>query len=436
MRCLRLPFIVLDFRHPRDLPCVGRPIRLVLEVRKFFCRNPGCSRKVFTERLPDFIEASSRLTKRLRTAVQDIGFATCGKGGEQLGGKLGMPISDVSMLWSLFLLPSPEIGQVRVVGVDDWSWRRGKRFGSILVNLETHKIVDLLADREAESVRRWLAAHPQVEVVSRDRGKTYIDGATSGAPQATQVADRWHIISNLGDAVEEFLIRAHIRLEDGKALSEGSQKRDKPLSSFSATPASQRKSQARLLRKWKLYQRVQELHASGMSLRKIGEELGLARNTVRKYFRQPPEPPLPTPRPLRASQLDPYEDYLLQRWSQGERNAAQLYREINARGYRGAATMVRASIGHLRTTTADGSPPRSRKERTQGLSPRALRWLLTRKRQDLEKARANAARSVAQSLAGGPDALCLTPSLSLDGARAQASGFAFLDAASEHVWHS
>src|SRR6266567_3836195 len=436
VRCLRLPFIVLDFRHPRDLPCVGRPIRLVLEVHKFFCRNPGCSRKVFTERLPDFIEASSRLTKRLRTAVQDIGFATCGKGGEQLGGKLGMPISDVSMLWSLFLLPSPEIGQVRVVGVDDWRGRRGKRFGSILVNLETHKIVDLLADREAESVRRWLAAHPQVEVVSRDRGKTYIDGATSGAPQATQVADRWHIISHLGDAVEEFLIRAHIRLEDGKALSEGSQKRDKPLSSFSATPASQRKSQARLLRKWKLYQRVQELHASGMSLRKIGEELGLARNTVRKYFRQPPEPPLPTPRPLRASQLDPYKEYLLQRWSQGERNAAQLYREINARGYRGAATMVRAYIGHLRTTTADGSPPRSRKERTQGLSPRALRWLLTRKRQDLEKARANAARSVAQSLAGGPDALCLTPSLSLDGARAQASGFAFLDAASEHVWHS
>ena len=238
---------------------------------------------MFTERLPDFIAASSRLTKRLRTAVQDIGFATCGKGGEQLGGKLGMPISDVSMLWSLFLLPSPESGQVRVVGVDDWSWRGGKRFGSILVNLETHKIVDLLADREAESVRRWLAAHPQVEVVSRDRGKTYIDGATSGAPQATQMADRWHIISNLGDAVEEFLIRAQIRLEDGKALSGESQKLDKPLSSFSATPASQRKSQARLLRKWKLYQRVQALHASGMSLRKIGEELGLARNTVRKY---------------------------------------------------------------------------------------------------------------------------------------------------------
>jgi len=357
----------------------------VFTVRKFFCRNPTCSRKVFTERLADFIETSSRLTKRLRTAVQDIGFATGGKGGERLSDKLAMPISEATVLCSLFLVPLPEVGKVRVVGVDDWSWRRGRRFGSILVNLETHKIVDLLADREAESVRQWLAVHPEVDVVSRDRGAMYIDGATWGAPQATQVADRWHIISNLGDAVEEFLIRNHIRLEDGNTSSGKCQNSDKPLSSFSATPASQRKSQARLLRKWKLYQRVQELHASGMSLRKIGEELGLARNTVRKYFRQPPEPPLPTPRPLRASQLDAYEDYLLERWSQGERNAAQLYREISVRGYRGAATMVRTYVGHLRTTTTNGSPARSRKERAKAISPRALRWLLSRKREDLDQ---------------------------------------------------
>ena len=125
-------------RHPQDLPCVGRPIRLNLTVRKFFCRNPNCHRKVFTERLPDFIEVSSRLTKRLRTGVQEIGFETSGKGGERLGDKLGMPTSDVTVLSSLFLVPLPEIGPVRVVGVDDWSWRRGKRFGTILVNLETH----------------------------------------------------------------------------------------------------------------------------------------------------------------------------------------------------------------------------------------------------------------------------------------------------------
>ncbi|TMD63825.1 MAG: ISL3 family transposase [Chloroflexi bacterium] len=301
-------------RHPQDLPCVGRPIRLILTVRKFFCRNPNCHRKVFTERLPDFIVVSSRLTKRLRTGVQEIGFETSGKGGERLGDKLGMPTSDVTVLSSLFLVPLPEIGPVRVVGVDDWSGLRGKRFGTILVNLETHKIVGLLEDREAESARQWLAEHPEVDIVSRDRGLVYLDAATSGAPQATQVVDRWHIIANLGDAVEDFLIRAQIRLEDGKASSQKEQVEEKPLSSFSATPSSQRKSQARLLRKWKLYKRVQELHATGMSLRKIGEELGLARNTVRKYFRQEPEPPRPTPRPLRESRLDPHEDYLLQRW--------------------------------------------------------------------------------------------------------------------------
>jgi len=235
-------------------------------------------------------------------------------------------------------------------------------------------------------VKRWLAAHSEVEIVSRDRGAVYIDGATWGAPQAIQVADRWHLLANLGDAIEEFLIRAHIRLQEPAMEPRAPQETlDKPLSSFSATPACQRKSQARLLRKWKRYERVQELHAAGMSLRKIGEELGLARNTVRKYFRQPPDPPLPTPRSLRASQLDPYEDYLLERWSQGERNAAQLYREISQCGYRGAATMVRAYIGHLRTTTADGSPPRSRKQRAQSISPRALRWLLARKRDDLDQ---------------------------------------------------
>src|SRR2546421_10309950 len=110
-------------------------------------------------------------------------------------------------------------------------------------------IVDLLADREAESVKRWLAAHPEVEMVNRDRGGCYIDGATWGAPQATQVADWWHLLSNLGDAVEAFLIRAQIRLEDAGAASVKKPVPDHPLSSFSATPGCQRKSQARLLRK-------------------------------------------------------------------------------------------------------------------------------------------------------------------------------------------
>lgn len=369
-------------RKPRDLPCAGRPIRLLLSVKKFVCRQAACPRKIFTERLPDLIEVSSRLTKRLRSAVQEVGFATCGKGGERLSAKLGMPLSDATLLWSLYLVPLPPVGPVDVIGIDDWSYRRGKRFGSIIVDLRSHTIIDLLPERSVELVVTWLEAHPEVEVVSRDRGGTYVDGATQGAPLATQVCDRWHLLKNLGEAVESFLIRAHIRLPD-TAKAEPTPER--PLTTYSATPAQQGRTQARLLRKWKLYERIQELHAGGMSLRKIGEELGLARNTVRKYFRQPPEPPLPTPRPLQASKLDRYEDYILTRLSQGCTNAAQIYRELTEKGFQGGQTNVRAYVAHLRKSTAEGQTPTLRKERTQAVSPRSLRWLLTRKRKDLDQ---------------------------------------------------
>jgi len=381
-------------RKPRDLPCVGRPIRLLLTVKKFFCRQAQCPRKVFTERMPDLIEVSSRLTKRLRSAVQEIGVATCGKGGERLVSKLGIPLSDATLLWSLYLVPLPPIGKVEVIGIDDWSYRRGKRYGSIIVDLRTHKIIDLLPERSVASVIAWLEAHPGVEIVSRDRGGTYVDGATQGAPEAIQVCDRWHLLKNLGEAVEAFLIRAHIRLPE-TATTAPTQERaktassvptlERPLTTYSATPAQQGKTQARLLRKWKLYQRIHELHEGGMSLRQIGEELGLARGTVRKYFRQAPEPPLPTPRPLRASKLDPYEDYILARLAQGCLNAAQIHREITAMGFSGGRSNVKAYVAHLRTSTAEGAPPVKRSERAQALSPRSLRWLLTRERKDLDQ---------------------------------------------------
>jgi len=181
-------------RKPQDLPCAGRPIRLLLTVKKFFCRVADCPRKVFVERLPDLIAVSSRLTMRLRSAVQEISLASCGKGGERLAGKLGIPISDATLLWSLYLIPLPEIEPVEVLGIDDWSYRRGKRYGSILVDLQSHKIIDLLPERTAESVVAWLEAHPEVGIVSRDRGGVYVDGATQGAPLATQVCDRWHLL--------------------------------------------------------------------------------------------------------------------------------------------------------------------------------------------------------------------------------------------------
>lgn len=217
-------------------------------------------------------------------------------------------------------------------------WKRGKAYGTVVVDLKTNTIIDFLPDREAATVQQWLEAHEEVEIVSRDRGSAYADGATQGAPLAQQCADRWHLCANLGEAVERFLIRTQTRLpeEQPSPSSTSSEPASSSLlTSYSATPAQQGRTQARLLRKWKLYQRVKERHTQGMSLRQIGEEMGLARNTVRTYFREPPEPPKPTPRALRPSLLDPYEDSLLERMSQGCKNATQLFREIQEKGFTG-----------------------------------------------------------------------------------------------------
>jgi transposase len=174
-------------RKPLDLPCAGQPLRLVLSVRKFFCRVSSCGRKIFTERLPDLLQPASRLTTRLRTALQQIGLAYNGHGGARLAAALGIPLSDTTLLWSLHLVPLPPAppDQLRVIGIDDWSWRRGQRYGTIIVDLERHQVVEVLADRDSKSVSAWLAAHPHIELVSRDRAACYAEAISQGAPQAT-----------------------------------------------------------------------------------------------------------------------------------------------------------------------------------------------------------------------------------------------------------
>lgn len=291
-------------------------------------------------------------------------------------------------LRSLLRASIPSVEQVKHVGINDFAWKRGKSYGTVIVDLDTHNSIDLLPDREAETVQRWLEEHENIDIVSRDRGGTYADGATQGAPLAQQCADRWHLCANLGEAVERFLIRTQTQLpeqEPTETSSSPESETSSPLSSYSATPAQQGRTQARLMRKWKRYQRVKELHAQGMSLRKIGEEMGLARNTVRTYFREPPEPPKPTPRPLRPSLLDPYEDYLLERLSQGCRNAAQLFREIQEKGFPGSLSITKAYVRFLQSSTSEGKAPRTRKQRAEAISPRELRWLLTRKREKLDQ---------------------------------------------------
>src|SRR6266568_9330620 len=174
-------------RQVADLPCVGQHVTLLLTVRKFFCPNPACPRKIFAEQFPELVPSYARLTTRLREALIALGLATSGGVASQLAPRLGMQVAPTTLLRRVRAVPVAQAGKVRVLGVDDFAWKKGQTYGTILVDLELRRPVDLLPDRSEETLQAWLRAHPEVEIVSRDRGGESAAPARKGAPQAQQV---------------------------------------------------------------------------------------------------------------------------------------------------------------------------------------------------------------------------------------------------------
>jgi transposase len=154
-------------RTVADVPCGGRLVTLALTVRKFVCGAPACPRRIFTERLPDLVQSYARMTNRLSETLQTLGFATCGELGERFAPKLGMQISGPTLLRRMRTCSYTPPASVSVLGIDDWAWKKGATYGTILVDLQSHKPIELLPDRTAETAETWLRTHPEVEIVSR-----------------------------------------------------------------------------------------------------------------------------------------------------------------------------------------------------------------------------------------------------------------------------
>ena len=311
--------------------------------QKILFRVTSCPRKIFTERLPELLEPSSRLTTRLRSIVQAICATFNAKGSARLGKQLGIHLSRKTFLRSLHLLSMPPVGKIKAIGIDDFAWKRGKRYGTVIIDLETHRFIDLLSDREAESVKQWLVAHPEIEVVSRGRGGVYADGAAQGAPQALQIADRWHLCKNLGDAVEDYLKRQKSQLPSFPSSDPASPEGLAPLALPSLTePVSRtRASLANTERKQKLIDQVKAMHQERNSIHTMATRLDLARNTVRRSLRLE-GPVQPTPRPRKPSQLDPFYDDLCVRYDEAPVEApvtrtSQLCGDTSLRSICGAA---------------------------------------------------------------------------------------------------
>jgi transposase len=333
-----------------DLPWGGYAVTLRLTVRKFFCDASRCPRRIFTERLPELVAPWARRTLRLAEVLGVLAFALGGEAGARVVARLGMAVSAATLLrlmrrTRLRTQPLP-----RVLGVDDWAFRRGHHYGTILVDLERHRVIELLPERKAETLIEWLQAHPGVEVISRDRAPAYAEAARKGAPGAVQVADRWHLLQNLVEALERCLLRHRAALKTAAGMSDAILGSLPSSREVELVPWQQRAKAARQQRHAvtvERYEQMRTLHAAGFTILDIAQIVGASRRTVYRYLALdgPPERQQPPHSANRV--LAPYEPYLQQRWAEGCRNQSRLFREIRLLGYQHSARTVALFLQRL-----------------------------------------------------------------------------------------
>jgi transposase len=384
----RSPSARVHSRYTRtvsDLPWLGKTTRLRIRARRFFCDNPGCPRATFSEPLPQVAAAYGRKTFRLAQTLCHIGFSLGGEAGARLAGHLRMPASGDTLLRLIRRTPLAPVPMVSVLGVDDWAWRKGQRYGTVLCDLERHRLVDLLAERSAVDLANWLTAHPGAEVISRDRGGIYAEGARAGAPQAVQVADRFHLLCNVREALVRVLDRHHLQIKEAARAATAARPRPPPppvmelpvLPAPVTSPACQQPpSDTSRSRRLQRYTEVAELHRQGLTMRQIAKKTDLHRSTVRKFL-QAGEFPERAARKS-ARQIDRFAGYLRQRWDQGCHNAKQLAREVAQQGFKGSCYAVRRYVAAWRNSGQVASPtePARGHSAIERPSSNRVAWLL------------------------------------------------------------
>jgi transposase len=380
-------------RTLNDLSWAEYRVRLQLRVRKWFCRNRACRRRIFTERLPTVAAPWARRTLRLAQRLVALGMALGGKAGVRLGHQWAVAVSRHTLLRGLHRQPAPALPTPRVLGVDDFALRKRHTYGTILVDLERRQPVELLPDRTAETVAQWLREHPGVEVIARDRSSTYAEGARQGAPNATQVADRFHLLQNLAEALEPVFTTHDRALQ---AVNAAMCQQPVPLPDGTVAvavpppptpPAEEARAAQRAARRQARYDEAWTLHRQGWSTAAIATQVGCSRRTIERYLQMPTWPVPQHRRHYGRSILNPYKAYLLERWNAGCHTAIQLFQEIQPRGYTGSYRRVTAYVRRIRQ--AQGIPPRRQGRRqslpvvaepvAQPLTPRRVTWLILRR---------------------------------------------------------
>ena len=402
-----------------DLPWCGVPVALQLRVRKFFCRNKGCKRKIFTERIPRVTLPYSRQTTRLRKEQRQLCLESGGETAARTSLRQGFPTSAKTHIRRVCHTPVASAPTPRLLGVDDWAMRKGQRYGTILVDLEGHRPVDLLPDRSAATLEHWLQEHPGIELITRDRSNEYAEGARRGAPDAIQVADRFHLVKNAHEVLQRVLERHNTSLcaaalavneaslegvdqaLPGDTADCGTEEEQPPLVASTVAPTApasdvapcehlskyQQLIQDRRAKRYALYCEVQLLRTQDVSIRQISRQLGIHYGTVRRFLAG--HFPERASRPSLPSKLDPHLPFLKQQLMAGQDNGMQLWRDLcSEHGYRGSRALVSRWVAANRslcppkpaTTIRKGRPPNPKPHkpapRFKTPSARAATWLL------------------------------------------------------------
>jgi transposase len=348
-----------------DLPWGEYRVCWKLTVRKCFCRNVDCEQQIFSERFVEFIQPWARKTNRLLEQLTAVGLALAGAAGAKLSPHLHLVASRETLLRYVRQLPIPSSPTPRVLGVDDWAFRRGHNYGTILVDLERHQPIALLPDRKAGTLAAWLEEHPGVEIISRDRSLAYKQGASEGAPQAIQVADRFHLLENLADALEKVFKDYPRELKEAETTivqqdqPEGTQEVEwaviPPPTPEAADLVQAQQNRARRLDN---YEQTWAQHEQGWSPKEIAQRLGIGIKTVYRYLKQPTFPERQPHQGRGKSRLDAYKPYLLKRWNSGERQARVLYEEIKAQGYEHSYNLVAGFLRCVKRAEKKTKAPR------------------------------------------------------------------------------
>lgn len=341
-----------------DVPCLGHQVTLRLITRRFRCSVANCPKRTFAERFGDFATPYSRLTERLKRMMVGVAVSIGGEPGARLLHHFDIDSSADRLLAMTHALDVPVVECPTALGIDDFAFCRNRSYGTVMVNLDTGRTVDLLPDRQANTVTAWLEAHPTIEVIARDRSREYATGISQGAPQAVQVLDRWHVLKNLREAVEHDLLREQPEIIKLFAANENE------LAPARRYGKEYLAHQAAVARRQSQHQQVHTLHAQGTHPEDIAKRVKVSLSTVYRIRRQD-HPPEPVRLPKQASVLDPYLPYLQQRWAEGCTVAQELFREVQQQGYRGSVGRVRSWLRqrcHLPQTSAYRRPLQSEQQ--------------------------------------------------------------------------